>query len=93
VPLATVEAEGAEALKRMIPMADLLPGLPGLVLTERGARRAAHGNAIAAAEVAARLGEPALAGGPIRLFDSAGALVAIAEPGEGSTLHPVVVLV
>jgi len=74
-------------------MADLLPGLPGFVLTERGAQRAAHGNAVGAADVAGRTGGPAEAGGRVRLLDRTGALVAIAEPDEGSALHPVVVLV
>jgi tRNA pseudouridine55 synthase len=93
VPLGTVEAEGAGALERLVPMADLLPGLPGCVLTERGAQRAAHGNTVGAAEIAGRLGDLAGAGGPVRLLDRTGALVAIAEPDEGLALHPVVVLV
>ena len=92
-PLATVETEGAEALERLVPMADLLPDLPGFVLTEQGARRAAHGNTVAAAEVAGPIGGPAGAGGPVRLLDGAGTLVAIAEPEDGPALHPVVVLV
>jgi tRNA pseudouridine55 synthase len=92
-PLATVETEGAEALERLVPMADLLPDLPGFVLTEQGARRAAHGNTVAPAEVAGRIGGPAGAGVPVRLLDGAGTLVAIAEPEDGSALHPVVVLV
>jgi tRNA pseudouridine55 synthase len=92
-PLATVEAESAQALERVVPMADLLPGLPGFVLTERGAQRAAHGNAVRVAEVAGRVGGPAEEAGPVRLLDRSGALVAIAERDESSALHPVVVLV
>jgi tRNA pseudouridine55 synthase len=96
-PLEVVEAEGLEAAARLIPMADLLPDLPGVVLTERGARRAAHGNAVLPADVAGRIGHPGAEAAPglrpVRLLDRAGALVAIAEPAAGPVLHPVVVLV
>jgi len=93
VPLATVEAESVSALERLVPMADLLPNLPGVVLTERGAQRAAHGNAVGFAEVAGKTGGPAGGSGPVRLLDGSGALVAIAERDDRLALHPVVVLV
>jgi len=97
VALETIEAEGLDAVSRLIPMADLLPELPGLILTPRGVRRAAHGNAVEVAEVADRLdGAPTAverAQGLVRLLDREGRLLAIAEPGTGPALHPVVVLV
>lgn len=97
VPLDTIEAEGLDALARIIPMAELLPDLPGVVLTERGARRAAHGNAVAASDVAGRVGETAAMvegkSGPVRLLDGEGALLGIGEPVEGLALHPIVVLI
>jgi tRNA pseudouridine55 synthase len=96
VPLSTLEAEGLEAVNRIVPMADLLGDLPGIILTERGARRAAHGNTVLTSEVVGRIGGTggaAAAAGPVRLLDRGGALLAIAEPDEGAPLHPVVVLV
>ncbi len=93
VPLDTIEAEGLDAVERLVPMADLLPQFPGVVLTEQGARRAAHGNAIRPADVAGRVDGLAQAGGPVRLLDREGGLLGIAEPGTGPALHPVVVLV
>ena len=41
-----VEADGAAALNRLTPVADLLPHLPAFELTDRGTKRAAHGNTI-----------------------------------------------
>jgi hypothetical protein len=77
-------------------MAELLGNLPGVVLTEHGARRAAHGNAVQTGEIARQIDGMAdgpTVTGPVRLFDESGALLAIAEPAEGAALHPTVVLV
>lgn len=95
VPLDDLEREGLDGVERLVPMADLLPQLPGVVLTNLGARRAAHGNAIRPGDVAGRLEPlvPVPGEGPVRLLDREGGLLAIAEPGPGSALHPVVVLV
>ncbi len=87
VPLATVEAEGFGAAARLISIESLLPEVPSLTLSERGARRAAHGNAVMASDVAGPIPDAPFT----RLFDGRGALIAIAEPGIG-VLHPVVVL-
>jgi len=92
VALERLEAEGLDAVARLIPMADLLPDLPAHVLTDRGARRAAHGNAVAAADVVETLPGPGTEG-LVRLLDRHGALLAVAEPRTGQILHPVVVLV
>jgi tRNA pseudouridine55 synthase len=92
VPLDAIEADGAAALARMVPMTDLLPGLPHVVVNERGARRAAHGNALAPEDLS-DAGLPAPRPGPIRVLSAGGALLAIGEPTAGGVLHPVVVLV
>jgi tRNA pseudouridine55 synthase len=89
LPLAAVEAAGEAVAGRVIPPAALLDELPGLVLTDRGLRRAAHGNLIGPADLAAG---PDGTTGPVRLLDGTGALVAIAEPAPGGALHPVIVL-
>ena len=52
VPLDRLVEGGAAVAARLIPIDDLLPELPGVVLTDRGARRAAHGNPIAPADIA-----------------------------------------
>ena len=69
----------------------MLPGLPAVVLTARGAARAAHGGDLAAAD----LTQGALAAaGSVRLLDEGGRLLGIAEPAVApGLLHPSVVLV
>jgi tRNA pseudouridine55 synthase len=89
IPLAEVEAAGETIGPRVIPPAGLLADLPGLVLTGRGLRRAAHGNLIGPGDLEA--GPPGAAG-LVKLLDGTGALVAIAEPAPGGALHPVIVL-
>ena len=56
VPLDRLVEGGAAAAARLIPIDDLLPELPGVVLTDRGARRAAHGNPIAPPDIAPAAG-------------------------------------
>jgi tRNA pseudouridine55 synthase len=89
-PLDVVEAEGAAAAIRLIPLERLLPAFPGVVLTGEGVRRALHGNLVPPSEY----GEAAeAAGSRVRLLDEAGTLLGIAESEPGGVLHPVVVLV
>ncbi len=94
-PLDTIQREGTEALARLIPMTELLSTLPHVVVNDRGARRAAHGNALAAADLrdADLAVPPSAAPGPIRVLDAGGALLAIGQAGAGGLLQPVVVLV
>lgn len=94
-PLEQIERESNEALARLVPIGSLLARLPHVVVNERGARRAAHGNALAAEDLwDAERTVPASAGsGPVRVLDADGALLAIGEPGSGGLLQPVVVLV
>ena len=95
VPLEEIEREGPNALARLRPMADLLSRLPHVVVNERGARRAAHGNALAAEDLrdANRTIPPGAGAGPVRVLDVDGALLAIGQPALGGLLQPVVVLV
>jgi tRNA U55 pseudouridine synthase TruB len=78
-----------------VPMTELLSRLPHVVVNERGARRAAHGNTLAADDLwdAERTVPPSARPGPVRVLDAQGALLAIGEPGDNGLLQPVVVLV
>ena len=95
IPLKDVEDQGPDAVASLVPMADLLSKLPHVVVNERGARRAAHGNALAAEDLwdAERTVPASAAPGPVRVLDATGALLAIGEPVAGGLLQPVVVLV
>jgi tRNA pseudouridine55 synthase len=95
VPLLLIQEEGTAALGRLVPVEGLLSGLPHVVVNERGARRAAHGNALAAEDLwdANRTVPAAVAPGPVRVLDADGALLAIGQPAGGGLLQPVVVLV
>jgi tRNA pseudouridine55 synthase len=90
VPLAEVERMGIAAAGHLIAMSALLPLLPPVVVNDAGARRAAHGNALAPADLA---GPAARLGPRVRVLDAQGTLLGIAEPAAGGLLHPVVVLV
>jgi tRNA pseudouridine55 synthase len=95
VALNLIEREGVGALPRLVPMPELLSRLPHVVVNERGARRAAHGNALAVDDLwdADRTIPPSAPSGPVRVLDADGALLAISEPAAGGLLQPVVVLV
>jgi tRNA pseudouridine55 synthase len=91
VPLDVIERLGTAAAVHLIPMGSLLPCLPPVVVNERGARRAAHGNALTPADLSSP--PESTAGGRLRILDEDGTLLGIAEPTDGGLLHPVVVLV
>jgi tRNA pseudouridine55 synthase len=98
VPLEQVEAEGPPAAARMIGLAGLLPHVPHVVLGERGVRRASHGNDVGPADLAAPgpWSDGSTAGADarrVRLLDTTGTLLGIAERTPDGLLHPVVVLV
>ena len=99
VPLDAVESEGQRAARWLIPLGQLLPQVPAVVLNERGVRRATHGNELAPGDLER---PPDLAAGAEgqganparwRLLDGTGALLGIAEMRLGRVLHPVIVLV
>ena len=89
VPLEEVERMGSAAGAHLIPMGSLLPLLPPAIVNEGGARRAAHGNALAPADLL----KPPVPGARVRVLDADGTLLGIAEPVDGGFLHPIVVLV
>lgn len=96
IPLAALEAEPARGLEAFVQLDHLLTHLPAAVLSSRGSERAAHGNSVSGLDIVERL--PGLEGtgeadAPVRLLDDAGSLLAIARPGPGPLLHPMVVLI
>ena len=94
MPLARLVDEGAAAAGSLIALDDLLPDLPGVVVNERGARRAAHGNSLGPSDIEpARDGTLPAPAERIRVLDAGGRLLAIAEPLAGGALHPKIVLV
>jgi tRNA pseudouridine55 synthase len=95
VRLDEVESEGPDACRRMVPLSLLLPQLPGVVLNERGIRRATHGNDVSSADLADPTSPEPRPGieGRWRLLDGAGMLLGIAERTPAGLLHPVIVLV
>lgn len=93
VPLDVVEAEGMESAARLIPLGRLLPDVPAVVLNERGARRASHGNVLSPEDLQTWLSGPLTEAGKVRLLEGSGALLGLAEPRPGGLLQPVVVLV
>lgn len=90
VRLDEMEGGADDVAPRMVVMADLLPELPGVVVTGRGAARTAHGAPVAPADV--RSGTSPAAG-RCKVYDGSGRLLAIAETGPGGALHPRIVLV
>jgi len=93
VTLDRVESEGAA---RLTSPNDLLGHMPFVTLTEDGARRVAHGNPIGPHHTK-KAGSPLFSQikgtAPFfRVVDEAGELRAVAKPGHGGLLQPVVVL-
>jgi tRNA pseudouridine55 synthase len=95
VALAVIQDQRTEALSRLVPVEGLLSRFPHVVVNDRGARRAAHGNALAAEDLSEgdrTVPAPAPAG-PVRVLGADGALLAIGRPSDGGLLQPIVVLV
>ena len=85
-----IHFDGADHKAMELPLG--LPDLPGVRLTDRGIKRASHGNTIAPADVADPV--EGWSRGKARLLDSAGSrLLGIAESHGNGLLHPVIVLV
>jgi tRNA pseudouridine55 synthase len=94
VPLDRVQSEGLAAAGLMVPLEQLLTEVPAVVLTDRGAARAGHGNVVGPED----LRNPAQTVGSawatrVRLLTGEGVLLGLAEPTPAGLLHPVVVLV
>lgn len=97
VPLDVIEREGPAAAARLVPLAALLPDLPGVMLTERGLVRARHGHTLGFTDLAGSTAAlPAIerdeAPPRVRLLDRRGQLVAVAELRPGGVLHPRIVV-
>ena len=75
---------------RVVPIEALLPRLPAVSLTERGRAHVTHGRELGPDDYTPGLSDPEWT----RLFDTSGALVALARPGRSpGALHPSVVLI
>jgi tRNA pseudouridine55 synthase len=88
--LDAAEQDPDDAASFVIPMAQLLPGFPAVVLNAEGVLRASHGRNLRPADVerGERAAEPYC-----RLLDGDGGLVGIGEPASTpGLLHPSIVL-
>jgi len=91
VPLTQIEEDGLDAVRWLVPLDQLLQEIPAVVLTDRGLKRAQHGNHVSPEDASPPVVSPEI--GHCRLVDGTGHLIGIAEPKAGGLLHPVVVLV
>lgn len=92
IPLDATEEAGLDLSARLIPMADALPDLPAVRLSDMGLIRVRHGNPIGPQFVDGQWVTPNQATSTVRLLGPDGSLVALAEL-RGGALHPSVVLV
>jgi tRNA pseudouridine55 synthase len=95
IALGTVEQHRTAARSAVVPMANMLPALPVAVLTAGGVQRATHGIDLGPSDcVAVPVIDAAADAAAVRLLDSCGALIGIAEPARTpGLLHPAVILV
>jgi tRNA pseudouridine55 synthase len=90
VALEDLERDPSLASRVVVPLGQMLPELPALVLTAEGARRAMHGQELGPRDALRSSGESARL---VRLLDAGGDLLAIAQAGKSpGLLHPFVVL-
>ena len=82
--------DGSGAGARLVALEGLLPRFPAVTLTDRGRGHVSHGRELDSEDY----GDRPLDSAWVRLFDDAGALVALATPGHAhGSLHPSVVLI
>ena len=103
VTMDQLERDHDTAIQHLIPIADLLPDLPRVVVTDRGGRLAAHGNPLTQTEfepasgaLSIGINTPLSAGAfssAVKVYDRSGALLAVAEGRTAGVLHPRIVLV
>ena len=101
--LEAAQADPRCAADAIVPLADMLPALPSVILTPEGVVRVAHGQDIRPLDEVSTLNGQRSAIGPeplavshqpfVKLLDLRGDLLAIAEPTGAGLLHPSVVLV
>ena len=90
VTLSEVERERGETERRIVPLEQLLPHIPAVVLSDGDRERVTHG-----ADVMTDRSPRPVVGADLtrrRLFDTEGHFIAVAELRSG-VLHPVIVLV
>jgi tRNA pseudouridine55 synthase len=103
VPLGVVASGESDPASHLLPMNQMLPDLPAVMLSDDGARRVSHGNAVGPAHLAiaqnGQNGAASFAGKEaapflrVRLMDGSGVLLAIGERRADGLLHPAIVLV
>jgi len=94
VPLEEIQRSGSAALSKLVPMTDLLPRLPKVVVNARGAQRVSHGHPLDGGDLAGAWesdSDPAPVA--VLVVDGSGALLAVGRAGPGGLLQPFVVLV
>ncbi len=94
VALEEIQRCGSAALSKLVPMTDLLPRLPKVVVNARGAQRVSHGHPLDGGDLAGAWesdSDPAPVA--VRVVDGSGALLAVGRAGAGGLLQPFVVLV
>lgn len=89
--LGQLENIAADLGRHLLPISELLPGLPQLVVTTNGKKRASHGNDLSRADILSADREWGT--GLVRLCNDQGALLAIAKADQALILHPMIVLV
>jgi tRNA pseudouridine55 synthase len=93
ITLDALERDAARAAAAVIPLAEVLPGLPAFTLTTEGVRRAINGCALGPRDSVTGQHLAPAEQPLVRLLDPEGALVGIARPASGAgLLHPAVVL-
>ena len=93
VPLAQIVEKSAWVATQFVPMGSLLPSIPAVVVSDQGARRAAHGNPLRVADMVPAAGLPLPNAGRVRVLDERGRLLAVADRRGDGTLRPKIVLV
>ena len=93
VPLAQIVENSASVATQLVPIGSLLPGIPAVVVSDLGARRAAHGNPLRVADMVPGASLPLPNTGRVRVLDERGRLLAVADRRGDGALHPKIVLV
>ena len=91
ISLNTLESMHSDTNSHLLSISSLLPGLPRLVVTANGQKRASHGNNLSRSDILSADRE--WGAEPVRLFNEQGQLLAIAKGDAALLLHPVIVLV
>lgn len=94
--LEELERDAARGALALIPKEAALARWPAVTLSPEGARRVSHGQTVGPALLAGAgpTPEPGMDGGPVRLLDPAGRLLAVADPvptPQGTGFRPKIV--